>query len=240
MVMSRALMAAGGAFTLNIAASVANPDLRALATAAGWTTGRKLIVNITAPLINTLDTGTTPFVAGLRLNFLNAATRVGGLMGGGAAFKSRVPVEVSAVSGVTFSGGGGSGGAGQGVYVRYNTDTTSVNGTGGAGGVGQGFTGISSLTIQAAQSGYPGTSATYPYEVIGGHTKPWAAGGDGGSGGNWGTAGFAGASGTYGGTYSAQGQLTPAGAAGAAGLAVDGNSLVTWLSLPTFQGARAN
>ena len=220
-------------FVLPISSSVASPNIRALALAAGWTGYTKLIVNITAPLINTLDLGSTAFANGIRLNFLNASTRVGGVLNGGTAFKSRVPVEISAVAGVTFAGGGGKGGSGGTATANYGS--TVVSATGGIGGDGQGFANASSLTIQNAGGSSAGT---YQSAAVVGGTM-WAQGGTSGTGGAWGASGQPGGTGSVGGPNNSS-SLGAVGSGAAAGLAVDGESYVTWVSLPTFQGARAN
>lgn len=221
----------GGDFFLAITASVANPNIRALATARGWDGRRRLIVNITAPLINTLDTGNTPYPGGLRIN-ISASTRIGGTSNGGTAFYARVACEVSAAAGSIISGGGGSGGNGGDASAYYGS--TNVFAYGGRGGTGQGFADASSLTITPAGSGNAGQYTSQP--VVGGTL--YARGGDGGGGGMWGGGGVAyGNAGSYGGpnnggtAYLGQSPSSP-------GLAVDGNSKVTWLSLPTFQGPR--
>ena len=227
------IVASASDFVLTISASVASPNIRTLALAAGWTGYTKLIVNITAPLINTLDLGSTAFMNGIRLNFLNASTRVGGVINSGTAFKTRVPVKVSCVAGVTFSGGGGKGGAGGTATATYGS--TVVNGAGGVGGDGQGFANASSLTIQAAGGSSAGTSQSA--SVVGGTMS--AQGGSSGTGGAWGSSGQPGGTGSVSGPNNTSSFGTP-GSGSAAGYAVDGESNVTWVSLPTFQGARAN
>lgn len=225
----------GGEFRLTIGASVANPDIRALATAAGWY-GQKLIVDITAPLINTLDLGSTPFASGIQLN-ISAGTRIGGVKNGGLAFKTRVPVSVYNLG--IISGGGGAGGTGEDLYVTYAGSSEQVHGAGGSGGHGQGFASASSLTVDAAQAGGAGTYAQYSGSTIGGHTRPFAQGGAGGAGGAWGAAGEAGKAGSFGGTYDTSwGNAAAPGLA--AGAAVDGNSNVIWLATGTRVGALIN
>lgn len=236
------------AFVLTIASSVAQPNIRSLATAAGWNGSAPLIVNITAPLINSLDLGSTAFVGGITLN-VSAGTRIGGVGAsmsaaagiagnpGSFAFKTRVPVTINNQG--IISGGGGSGSAGDGRFVDYNSSRTISDD--GYGGSGQGFASFSSLTVNGRGFGLSATRQTYPGAVLGGQTKPWAVGGSGGDGGTWGLAGNAGSGITdYGGSYSATGITIRAGPAGAAGPAVDGNSFVTWAAPGTRLGGLIN
>ncbi|QIL69557.1 hypothetical protein G7048_03710 [Diaphorobacter sp. HDW4B] len=231
--MSRLIAASGGAFTLNITASVANPDIRALAIAAGWSPSKPLIVNITAPLINTLNLGSTAFAGGLRIN-ISASTRIGGVLNSGTALTTGVAVEINNLG--IISGGGGKGGAGASVWCDYSA--SRVGGAGGAGGDGQGFLNASSLTVVAAGNGASGSYSEYSGSVVG--TRPWASGGPGGNGGAWGTAGSAGADGSVGGNYSAAGYESYAQAGVAAGNAVNGNSKVTWIATGTRLGGLIN
>ncbi|UBB16128.1 hypothetical protein [Comamonas odontotermitis] len=236
------------AFVLNISASVAQPNIRSLATAAGWNGSAPLIVNITAPLINSLDLGSTAFAGGITLN-VSAGTRIGGVgasMSGGAgiggnpgsfAFKTRVPVTINNQG--IISGGGGSGSAGDGRFVDYNTTRTISDD--GYGGSGQGFASFSGLTVNGQGFGLSATRREHPGAVLGGQTKPWAIGGKGGDGGTWGLAGNVGSGITdYGGSYSATGISIRAAPAGAAGPAVDGNSFVTWAAPGTRLGGLIN
>ena len=221
-------------FTLNITTSVANPDVHQLALTAGWSGTSPLIVNFNCPYVNSLRLdGSKTFPAGLTLNIASGCL-IGGVINSGTAIYTRIPMTIN--NSGTIAGGGGRGGDGQGVYVRYSSDTTNVVGYGGSGGNGQGFANTSATAPTSAASGWAGTTSTYPYDVIGGHVKPWATGGYGGYGGGWGTAGFNGQAGAYGGTYSTQGEWTPAAAGSTAGKYVDGNSYITWGTLGTRLG----
>lgn len=229
--MTKALIS-GGDFILDITASIASPNIRTLATARGWDGRRRLIVNITAPLVNTLGTGVTPYPGGLRIN-IGASTRIGGTINSGTAFRANVPCEVSAAASAIISGGGARGGNGGDASAYYGS--VNVFAYGGGGGTGQGFADASSLTITPVGSGNPGQYTSQP--VVGGTL--YARGGDGGSGGTWASNGGYGAVGSYGGPNNG-GTASPGQSPSSPGYAVDGNSKVTWISLPTFQGARVN
>ena len=223
-------------FTLNIATSVANPDVHALAVAAGWNTTQPLVVNFNCPYVNTLRLdGSKLFAMGLTINIASGCF-VGGVINGGTAIYARVPVTIN--NSGTIAGGGGKGGKGQSTYFRYLSGSSSYyTGDGGVGGNGQGFASTSATSVTAAQAGGVGTKVTYSGDTIG--TPPWAEGGPGGAGGAWGVAGSSGNPGTYGGNYSDAGEWSPAAVGSAAGLYIDGNSFVTWEALGTRLGAVA-
>ena len=123
--MHRQMFTASRPFELVISASIANPDIRALASVAGWGGTSRLIVTISAPLINTLRTGATPFPGGLRVN-ISASTRVGGVVNSGDALTAQVPVEINNLG--ILSGGGGRGGTGQQPWVQYNSTSSRTTG----------------------------------------------------------------------------------------------------------------
>ena len=221
------------AFSFTISTSTYNPDVRALAITAGWNSTAPLIVNITAPLINTLDLGTAAFTNGITLN-ISAATRVGGQAFGGVAFKTRVAVTVNNLG--IFSGGGGGGGNGSSAYVTYFGETVVADG--GSGGNAQGFAG-NTLGITAVGSGGSGRSASYRGPIFGGDTPPWVQAADGGSGGAWGQAGESGQ--TYysaGGSYYNAGIYSAGGSGGQAGAGVDGMAYITWVNQGTIIGPK--
>ncbi|WP_441280552.1 hypothetical protein [Tardiphaga sp. 862_B3_N1_1] len=237
-------------FVLTISASSVNVNIRTLATNAGWDGARPLVVNITAPLINTLNLGTVAFAGGLTLN-ISAATRIGGTSGapsttagvsgfnGGPALITRVPVTINNLG--IISGGGGGGSAGSERWVTYRT-SSHVTSDGGSGGAGAGFSNTSGLGYYSAPTnGSAATRATYSGATLGGESAPWAIGGSGGNGGAWGSAGVRGSFTTdYGGTYSGTGSDWGAAAPGNPGAAVDGNSYVTWQGLGTRLGGLIN
>lgn len=213
-----------GSTTLTISASSINPNISTLATAAGWNGTSPLIVNITAPLINTLQV-TSSFPGGITIN-ISASTRVGGVIGGNAMTVT-VPVSINNLG--IISGGGGYGGGGQGTWSDYTlpaSGSTRSWGSGGAGGSGEGFTNGSTLSISSATGGGAGD-----YQSMG---SGWAQGGSGGSGGTWGQAGTSGSFGSWSGVQG--GEWTPATSGGSAGLYLSGNSNVTWIATGTRLG----
>ena len=221
------------AFTLNIATSVASPDIHALAIAAGWNGTGPLIVNFNCPYVNSLRLdGSKTFPGGLVLNIASGCL-IGGVINGGTAIYTRVPVTI--YNNGTIAGGGGKGGTGNWTFARYSNDPTNVNGPPGAGGNGQGFANTSATSVTAAQLGFYGTTAYFSGDTVG--AAPWASGGTGGNGGNWGIAGAVGQSnGDWGGNYSAGGVATPATAGAVAGLYIDGSNFASWGSIGTRLG----
>ena len=224
------------AFTLNIATSVASPDIHALAIAAGWNGTGPLIVNFNCPYVNSLRLdGSKTFAGGLVLNIASGCL-IGGVINGGTAIYTRVPVTI--YNNGTIAGGGGKGGTGNWTFARYSTDPTNVNGPPGAGGNGQGFASTSATSVTAAKPGFSGTTATYSGDTVG--PAPWASGGTGGNGGNWGIAGATGQSnGDWGGNFSAGGVATPATAGAVAGLYIDGSSFASFGNTGTRLGRSA-
>lgn len=216
------------AFTLNIATSLASPDIHALAIAAGWNGTGPLIVNFNCPYVNSLRLdGSKTFPGGLVLNIASGCL-IGGVINGGTAIYTRVPVTI--YNNGTIAGGGGKGGTGNWTFARYSNDPTNVNGPPGAGGNGQGFANTSATSVTAAQLGFYGTTAYFSGDTVG--AAPWASGGTGGNGGNWGIAGAVGQSnGDWGGNYSAGGVATPATAGAVAGLYIDGSNFASWGSI---------
>ena len=224
-------------FVLNIVSSVANPNIRQLAIDAGWNTTSKVKVNITAPLINTINLPAgTSFPGGLEI-VISANTRVGGTANGGSAFITRIPVSIRNLG--IMSGGGGGGGQGQTCIVYYNQNGVAA-GYGGVGGLGQGFSSSTSLSIVGPYSGESGSYQQYSGPIYGGERSPWAQGGPGGSGGSWGSSGGHGGSGSIGGSYGPSPPYfydpTPG---DGAGRYIDGNSYVTWLATGTRHGLAA-
>lgn len=216
-----AFMTLGGAstFTLNIATNSVNPNIRTLATAAGWNGVSKLIVNVTAALINRLNTGSTAFVGGLEIVFA-PGTFLGS--DGNAALTAQVLVTVD--NGGTIAGIGGSGGKGETFY--YNNGSVQYV-EGGAGGEGQRFA-TNGTAILAAQAGANGQTVNFD----GFHT---ATGGKGGSGGSWGSQGANGAAGVDNSGGIVLG-TTGSTAAGVEGIAISGNSNITWKNTGTRLG----
>lgn len=227
------------AFTLNITTSVAGPDIHQLALNAGWNGTGPLIVNFNCPYVNSLRLdGSKTFASGLVLNIASGCL-IGGVINGGTAIYTRVPVTI--YNNGTIAGGGGKGGKGCGYYADQAgvapSSGTRAYGYGGDGGQGQGFINTSSTIIGSAFSGAAGVYAVYQGDVIGG-TQSWARGCTGGWGGNWGSQGGTGSSsgGGYGGYYSSAGIYTEAGTGEPAGFYIDGNSQVSWGNKGTVMG----
>lgn len=210
-------------FTLNIAASVANPNIRQLCVNAGWNQSVAVLVNITAPLINTINLPAgTSFPGGIEIK-ISAGTRVGGVYNSGTAIYTRIPLKVNNLG--TISGGGGNGGAGQ--SNKYDVSGSVVLlGGGGGGGNGQGFASTSSTSILSASAGSPGSSQS--------NGSYYVQGGTGGAGGSWGSQGGNGLSNASG--SSGWVETYPATAGALAGYYIDGNSYVTWVAAGTRLG----
>ena len=218
-------------FTLTISSNFYAPNVRSLATAAGWNGTQPLIVNITAALIGALDFGSAAFPQGCTVN-VSAATRIGGAPGG-VALTTRTFITISSLGFI--SGGGGTGGSGTSV-TNFNVH----NKFGGGASGGTGGSGIGVLNSAALQSANPGTAGTR-VDLIDGITgiSGWARGGNGGRGGEWGLRGGPGDSFTKSSNATINATITPK-TNRAAGAAVDGDSYITWAALGTIQGARIN
>lgn len=133
---------------------------------------------------------------------------------GSTALYTRYAITIDGTGGNVWAGGGGGGGAAGGV------ESFPVGGGGGGAGSepgagGAGFTG--------GAAGDPGTESE-------GGLGGLASSANGGDGGDPGEPGLAGGD---------KGELA-GGAGGDAGVAVDGDSFVTWTVLPTFMGSRVN
>lgn len=237
-------------FSFTISANSIRPNIRQLATNAGWNGAAALICNITAPLINTLDLGTTPYPNGLLLN-IGANTLIGGVRGGVSgtsgiggqsgfpALITRIPVMIDNRGRI--NGGGGGGSAGSDRWVRYGGSSTRYTSNDGFGGSGQGFFGPNDLTVFDRGFGSSATEVMYPGAVLGGQTKPYAQGGSGGDGGVWGVAGKQGSYVTReGGSYSEAGTDWYPAPAGQPGASVDGNSHVQWVNYGVRNGPLIN
>lgn len=191
----------------------------------------------------------------------NAAVRSTGTSGG-MALLVRYTTTISG-SGV-IGGGGGGGGAGQGRGWTHttsgcdkygcSTNTTTNYFGGGGGGEGAGANrlggggGDSTLTTwykyrygangQVGNYTTPGPGGASSYGSNG--PNDYSAWGYGGVGGNLGLAGAVGGTGSHGGEagfYPTPFEWYPATAGGPPGIAVQGNSYITWASTPTRLGA---
>ena len=229
-----------GAVSVVIAASVRNPDVRALAIAAGWRGNGKIILRVNAgvDVANLVIPATIP-------NDCLSITNIGRLGGmtDSAAQQSAGLVALTRISvdnrGQIFSAGarGGSGGS---AYYQWMSNTPRVTAAGGGGGNGAGFSTSGIVALLAATAGAAGEYRLYDGDVLGGQERGWAQGGAGGAGGALGAAGGNGDIGTF---Y--KGSALEASTSGgiptppAANPAVQGNSLITWISLGTITGPRA-
>lgn len=228
-------MAGGGVF-VNITASVRAPDVRALAIAAGWDglAPITLVINAGVDVASLSIPATIPHDCLTILNY----GRIGGVVNSGVGLTTVVRISINNQG--TIFGGGGRGGYGGSAYYRWTSSDALVTSAGGVYGDGAGFSSSGTVAMVAATSGSAGTQKTYAGDMIGGQTAAWCKGGTGGAGGAIGIGGGNGIAGTYlqGSAYAA-GQNNDWGSGTAAGNAVTGNSLITWVNLGTITGTRA-
>jgi hypothetical protein len=243
---------ASNKYVVTIDTDTADVDLYAYAVADGWDESTPLEVVIDSG-VYVYSTSTSNAAITASDTFTNGATIVnngyivgkggaGGTAGnfsgpvyggnggdGGTALSTSVAISVDNTNG-TIAGGGG-GGAGGGIawcLVTIGEGQLAAGGNGGAGGKGRGYTAAGTGT--AGTDGYQSGEGSYAS----------ASGGDGGDGGAWGTAGSVGTAGSY--SYSgslADAYVRANGTAGAAGVAVSGNSNVTWIAAGTIEGAQS-
>jgi len=231
----------GGSSGLLIAVDVANLNVRDMLLANGWdgvsiinpvvTIGANAKVYSTSTSIPAFDTGVLPVGSTVTINNTGAILGKGGSGGGasgpvqpgfagGTGLKVRVPTTIVNLGAI----GGGGGGGGQGGTTSGGSALRS--GGGGAGGAGNG------AGVRGTGFSIPGTTGgngTLTAPGYGTSAPGYTAGGNGGF---YGQAGGTGQTGIT--------ELpTPGAAGGAAGLAVDGDSLVTWTTLGTIYGARS-
>ncbi|MFT3848677.1 MAG: IPT/TIG domain-containing protein [Propionivibrio sp.] len=237
-------------FIREIASNTQNYDVNAAAIAAGWDQTMPLKATITinaGVLVSSSSTAAYAFTVGATppgstVRVINNGTIVGaggngavtknltstaaGAGGGGLLVKGPVIMTNSG----TIAGGGGGGGGGGGVQISYsesNGTDRSVVALGGDGGRGQGST--------PATAGLSGSVYSGSIYCCGSVTL---TGGRGGNGGTYGMAGSAGSSGSKGSAPFGQvGGGTPGGAAGPA---VNGNELITWLATGSRIGTVSN
>lgn len=191
----------------------------------------------------------------------NAAVRSSGT-NGGLALRVRYSTTIRGTG--TIGGGGGGGGAGQGRGWTHSVEQAKCNGCApivttryfGGGGGGEGA-GANRMGVGAGDS-YLNTNYRYRYggngavgsNTVGGTGGPssygsdgpndYSAGGYGGKGGNLGVAGDAGGQGYHAGEccfYPTPFQWYPSTVGGAPGVAVEGNTYITWATTPTRIGA---
>lgn len=232
-----ASFARGGSLRLLVLdiTNTASPNIPNLLSAAGWRGIRQPVIIENSALVNTLVIPNT--LAGANITILNkTGARIGGVISGGTALRTQIPIKVDNHG--TISGGGGLGGNGQTAIVSWpplgSVPSGGFTAPGGSKGSGQGFSSSQTLTISAAQSGGVTTLIS---GVVSGHSAWYdVKGGNGGSGGSWGNSGGPGgvASATVGGGATVS--YTSAGSGGLAGYHTDGNSLVTWINTGTRLG----
>lgn len=239
MVMSRMLMS-GASINLIIAASVRSPDVRALALARGWDGSRKITLTVNAGV----DVANLVIPASIPNDCLSLVNygRIGGMtdsasqQSSGLVALTRIAVDNR---GQIF-GSGARGGGGGDAYFQWSPSTSRVVAYGGGGGAGAGFSVSGPVSLVAATDGSSGTYQMYDDDVFGGQVRCWALGGKGGAGGALGVGGANGEIGTF-----FKGSALEASTSGgiptppAANPAVQGNSLITWISLGTITGPRA-
>jgi hypothetical protein len=232
----------GGSSGLAILTDTANVNVANMLTANGWDG-----ISVVHPVVSigagarvfsaiagvpALDTGTLPTGSTVTLINNGAILGRGGdggaggdlVPGGGAgpatgkpggsgsiALKVRVPTTITNNGAIAGGGGGGGGGA---------------MGPGGGGGAGAGLAnGGRGGTSSNSSPGLAGANSTLEAPGAGGYM--WTQGGNGGFYGSAGGGGASSVTGSYSG-----------GLGGAAGPAVDGDSLVTWSVLGTIYGTR--
>lgn len=187
----------------------------------------------------------------------NAGVRSAGT-NGGIALLVRYTTTISGTG--TIGGGGGGGGAGQGRGWTHSVEQAKCNGCapivttryfgGGGGGEGAGANRLgvgggdttlnTNYRYRYATNGSVGTSTVggNPGQSSYGSDGPndYSQGGYGGKGGNLGVAGNPGSPGSHAGEccfYPTPFEWYPATSAGAPGVAVQGNSFITWSTTPT-------
>ena len=235
------------AFTISTSYTTTQ-DLRTLALAAGW--------DGAAPVVATVNSGITLRGAAGAGGASNGAA--GGAGSAGLTVTGSFPAGVALINNGTIRGAGGGGGGGNGgnggaggaslivstAISITNNGTLSGGGGGGGGGAIWGAGGI------VRHGGGGGGGATFGIGGVGatgdginggaGATGTETAGGAGGSSDqNFNIGGTGGALATAGQAGYARGSAnngTP-GTGGAAGVAVSGNSYVTWVATGTRYGA---
>lgn len=220
---------------------LATPNISSILTSAGWLGTFQPVKFIANSNVNTVDIPGS--IDGTDLYFLiGGSVTIGGLKNGGTALKTRAHIKIENLGSI--NGGGGAGGHGGAAFAAYdppsyNSDSFYANG--GVGGGGQGFDSSGSMTIVTAQAGGAGVSGT----AIGSngfgpsYLVTNVVGGSGGDGGNWGQPGSDGSIGSVYGDTPSRSSLYAESAGGASGLAVDGNSYITWVANGTKLGGIA-
>lgn len=189
----------------------------------------------------------------------NATVRSAGTTGG-LALLVRYTTTIDGSG--TIGGGGGGGGSGQGrgwtfynpgsKYFAPSTTTRYFGGGGGGEGAGANRMGVGGgdTTLTTGYRYRYATNGAVGSNTVGGNggqssygsdgPNDYSQGGYGGKGGNLGIAGAVGGQGSHAGEccfYPTPFEWYPATTGGAPGIAVQGNSLITWATTPTRVGA---
>lgn len=246
-------------YTVIVSANQTNLDVRTYAIGAGWNQQDPLLFEINQGVIISGDTQTygTPalqvlgtFPGGVQItnrgaivgrggdggdggNAISTTTFTNGEsgIGGGRAFNAVTGSPFVNNLGIIAGGGGGGGGGAANRTGSKSRFYRLWGGSGGGGGRSNSFDSLGGLGGTAATAalepvpGVDGLNGTYSEFGLGGTT---ASGGLGGNGGEWGAAG---ANGTKPPTPS-----SAAGLGGPGGVAITGNSNITWLSTGTILG----
>lgn len=242
-------------FSFTISSGQTNANLRSLAISAGWNQSSALIATISGGVyISSNSTGTPALTVNGSFPGGVSLTNNGIIVGMGGNGASSIPYSPSAGSAGgtalsvssaititnngTIAGGGGGGGAGGGANeVGY-----LYNGGGGGGGRSSNAANSSGGTaggepLGAAFRSIPGNPGTVSAAGTGGRGHraggSAGAGGTGGTGGDWGAAGSTGAANT--GLYYPSVSRPPS-AGGSSGLAISGNSNISWAAFGTRLG----
>lgn len=247
-------LAGAGVFEFTITSDLTNVDLYNFAIANGWNQTDEAIITVDSSVRIYGDTATdsTPamlisgswpsgltlinngYIIGRGGNGGNGASAEFGGSGtngqmGGTAIWAEVFVNIDNSSG-TIAGGGGGGGGGGRNFPFFPDDGNPGSGGGGGGG------GRSSLDSSRGYISLGGTGGVdaYGFQASSGGNGTFTAAGSGGTGqhpaggngGDWGASGASGASGD-----------SPGTTGGAGGIAVKGNSKITWISTGTRLGS---
>lgn len=233
---------------LNIT-NTASPDIPTLLANAGWKGVRQPVRLLNTALVNTLVIPST--LAGADITIENrSGAQIGGLLNGGTALRTLIPIKVDNLGSIW--GGGGKGGSGRIARFEFTAPVWKQDlkyATGGEGGDGAGFRSPIGLDIPSAAPGKNGTSI----DIVGykaGSFNPFTGvyiaqsgrGGNGGVIGQKGDDGFNNSSGDFQGFMknnafdSAAANANWARPGEPAGYYINGNNLVTWINTGTRLG----
>lgn len=227
--MIKGMMFSGRVFVFTHASNAYDPNLPALAVAAGWNGSDHLIVNLNGTMyggVNIKSGWSLP--AGITLNIsanttlYGAADLYGNHLYGGAGLTVQRPATVNNLGAIRGAGGG----KGQSIQMAFVLSGSTYYCSGGLGGAGKAVTPSMGFT---SQTGDAGDSLSFGGGAI------WAQGGQGAPGGDWATAGGSGGGVTHSSGWNDV-YYTRYLSSGAPGNSVTGNSYITWLATGTRQG----